>query len=246
MASQRLSVVTGGGRGIGRAIAERLRKDGSSVIIFEREAELVARLKRSGDTELTALQVDVSSEPEVRKALEDVGNRYGTLDVLVNNAGIADPHVPDLEQLSLDHWRRILDTNLTGMFLCTKYALPLLRRSNRASIVNIASTRALQSEPHTEAYAASKGGIVALTHALALSLGPKVRVNVVSPGWIDTSGKPESLRPVDHAQHPVGRVGTPDDIAAIVAFLVGEEAGFVTGQNFVVDGGMTRKMIYAE
>ncbi|MCU0897926.1 MAG: SDR family oxidoreductase, partial [Burkholderiales bacterium] len=115
------------------------------------------------------------------------------------------------------------------------------------------STRALQSEPNTEAYSASKGGLVALTHALAVSLGPAIRVNCVSPGWIDTSGwkkrsrrKQEALRPVDHAQHPAGRVGTPEDIAAMVLYLVSDGAAFVTGQNFVVDGGMTRKMIYTD
>jgi NAD(P)-dependent dehydrogenase (short-subunit alcohol dehydrogenase family) len=245
MTSTRVSIVTGGGRGIGRGIAKRLRADGSEVVVFERDAEAIADLQRAGDA-FTVLRVDVSSESDVSAAMREVTERFGRLDVLVNNAGIADPHVPDLEQLSLEHWLRILNTNLTGMFLCTKHALPLLRRSKRAAIVNLASTRALQSEPHTEAYAASKGGIVALTHALALSLGPAVRVNVVSPGWIDTSGKPESLRPIDHEQHPVGRVGTPEDVAALVAYLVGDEAGFVTGQNFVIDGGMTRKMIYAE
>jgi NAD(P)-dependent dehydrogenase (short-subunit alcohol dehydrogenase family) len=242
--TRRVSIVTGGGRGIGRAIAQRLRADGAEVIVFERDAAALAELERSA--ELTALRVDVSSEADVSGAMREVTDRHGRLDVLVNNAGIADPHVPDLEQLSLEHWRRILDTNLTGMFLCTKYALPLLRRAENAAVVNIASTRALQSEPHTEAYAASKGGIVAMTHALALSLGPRVRVNAVSPGWIDTSGKPELLRPVDHEQHPVGRVGKPEDVAALVAYLVSAEAGFVTGQNFVIDGGMTRKMIYAE
>jgi NAD(P)-dependent dehydrogenase (short-subunit alcohol dehydrogenase family) len=245
MTSSRVSIVTGGGRGIGRGIANRLRADGSQVVVFERDAEAIADLQRSGDT-FTALRVDVSSESDVIAAMREVTERFGRLDVLVNNAGIADPHVPDLEQLSLEHWLRILNTNLTGMFLCAKHALPLLRRAKQAAIVNVASTRALQSEPHTEAYAASKGGIVALTHALALSLGPTVRVNVVSPGWIDTSGKPESLRPIDHQQHPVGRVGTPEDVAALVAYLAGDEAGFVTGQNFVIDGGMTRKMIYAE
>ncbi|HET6338266.1 MAG TPA: glucose 1-dehydrogenase [Polyangiales bacterium] len=243
--TSRVSIVTGGGRGIGRGIANRLRADGSQVVVFERDAEAIADLQRSGDT-FTALRVDVSSESDVIAAMREVTERFGRLDVLVNNAGIADPHVPDLEQLSLEHWLRILNTNLTGMFLCTKHALPLLRRAKQAAIVNVASTRALQSEPHTEAYAASKGGIVALTHALALSLGPTVRVNVVSPGWIDTSGTPESLRPIDHQQHPVGRVGTPEDVAALVAYLAGDEAGFVTGQNFVIDGGMTRKMIYAE
>jgi NAD(P)-dependent dehydrogenase (short-subunit alcohol dehydrogenase family) len=131
-----------------------------------------------------------------------------------------------------------------------KHAAPHLRRAHGA-IVNIASTRALQSEPDTEAYSASKGGIVALTHALAASLGPAVRVNCVSPGWIDVSARqkarkrrPARLSRADHAQHLAGRVGTPEDVAALVAFLLGEEAGFITGQNFVCDGGMTRKMIY--
>src|SRR4028119_1518100 len=107
-----------------------------------------------------------------------------------------------------------------------------------------AATRARQSEPDTESYAASKGGLVALTHALAVSLGPDVRVNCISPGWIDTKG--EALRPDDHAQHPVGRVGRPEDVAALVAWLLGPESGFVTGAEFVLDGGMTRRMIYAE
>ena len=111
-------------------------------------------------------------------------------------------------------------------------------------MVNIASTRAYQSEPYGEAYAASKGGLLALTHALAISLGPEVRVNGIAPGWIDV--RDESLRPEDHTQHPVGRVGKAKDVAALVAFLISEDAGFVTGQTFVVDGGMTRKMIYEE
>jgi NAD(P)-dependent dehydrogenase (short-subunit alcohol dehydrogenase family) len=120
------------------------------------------------------------------------------------------------------------------------------------SIVNIASTRALQSEANTEAYSASKGGVVALTHALAVSLGPDIRVNCISPGWIAVDDWKKSarrkqpvLRPEDHAQHPVGRVGHPEDIAALAAYLISSKASFITGQNFVVDGGMTKKMIYA-
>jgi NAD(P)-dependent dehydrogenase (short-subunit alcohol dehydrogenase family) len=120
--------------------------------------------------------------------------------------------------------------------------VPHLRRT-RGAIVNIASTRALQSEPNTEAYSASKGGLVALTHALAISLGPRVRVNCVSPGWIETRESARHSR-AEHAQHPVGRIGRPEDVAEIVAFLLSDAAGFITGQNFIVDGGMTRKMIY--
>jgi NAD(P)-dependent dehydrogenase (short-subunit alcohol dehydrogenase family) len=122
-----------------------------------------------------------------------------------------------------------------------KHCAPHLRAA-RGAIVNIASTRALQSEPQTEAYAAAKGGLVALTHALAMSLGPRVRVNCISPGWIAH----QPVRKKDHAQHPVGRVGRDEDVAQMIAYLLSDAAGFVTGQNFVIDGGMTRKMIYAD
>ncbi|MDQ3233009.1 MAG: SDR family oxidoreductase, partial [Pseudobdellovibrionaceae bacterium] len=152
-------------------------------------------------------------------------------------------------ELSLKEWREILDTNLTSYFLFAKLCVESLKASH-GCIVNIASTRALQSEADTEAYATSKGGIVALTHALAISLGPDVRVNCISPGWIDTrdasTKKQEPLKPSDHQQHPAGRVGEPEDVAEFVHWLVDQQKGFITGQNFILDGGMTRKMIYEE
>jgi NAD(P)-dependent dehydrogenase (short-subunit alcohol dehydrogenase family) len=133
--------------------------------------------------------------------------------------------------------------------LLAKHCAPYLR-AHSGAIVNLASTRAGQSEPDTEAYAASKGGLLALTHALAISLGPEIRVNAVSPGWIDardpSARRAEPLTDADHAQHPAGRVGTVEDVAAMVAWLLSKNAGFVTGQEFVVDGGMTKKMIYSE
>jgi len=142
-----------------------------------------------------------------------------------------------------------LSVNLTGAFLVSRQCIVLLRDSGGA-IVNIASTRALQSEVNTEAYAASKGGLVALTHAMAVSLGPDVRVNAVSPGWIDTRMQSlqhsDPLRRVDHQQHAVGRVGQPEDIGELVAFLLSPAAGFITGQNLAADGGMSRQMIYRE
>jgi NAD(P)-dependent dehydrogenase (short-subunit alcohol dehydrogenase family) len=221
--------VTGGAQGIGKAVAEVLAGRGWQVA--------VADIQKS---DFFFVKTDVSREASVRACVRSVAKRFGRLDALVNNAGIADPHTGPLEKLELREWNRRIGVNLTGCFLMAKHATPHLRRA-RGAIVNIASTRALQSEPDTEAYAASKGGLVAFTHALAMSLGPQVRVNCISPGWI--AHQPVGKK--DHAQHPVGRVGRSGDIAALVAYLLSDAAGFVTGQNFVVDGGMTKKMIYA-
>jgi len=228
--TQKTVLVTGGARGIGNGTARLLAARGY----------LVAVADLDGRADLPFFRCDVSREPSVRACVRAVVREFGRLDALVNNAGLADPADPPVEKLPLKAWNRRIGVNLTGVFLMTKHCVPHLRRT-RGAIVNVASTRALQSEPDTEAYAASKGGVVALTHALAISLGPAVRVNCISPGWIAKGGR---LRRKDHAQHPVGRVGRPQDIGEMVAFLISEGAGFITGQNFVVDGGMTRKMIY--
>lgn len=221
------ALVTGGGRGIGRAVAARLAADGWHVTVADRDAD--------GPPGTTTTRCDVSDEAAVKALVAPLPR----LDALVCNAGFG--ITKPLAHLTLAEWNAVLATNLTSIFLLARAAEPLLRAA-KGAILTIASTRAHQSEPNTEAYAASKGGVVALTHALAASLAPDVRANCISPGWIHTKGPPPT--PEDHAQHWSGRVGTPDDIAAAAAFLLGPEAGFITGAELVIDGGMTRKMIY--
>jgi NAD(P)-dependent dehydrogenase (short-subunit alcohol dehydrogenase family) len=236
--SQKVALVSGGGHGIGAAIARRLIGQGYAAIIADIEP---ARREAAEALGARFFPADVGDEASVAALLRHVVERHGRLDALVCNAGIMIRK--PIADLSLAEWSRVMGTNLTSIFLLVRAAEALLRRS-MGSVVTIASTRARMSEPDTEAYAASKGGVVALTHALAISLGPEVRANCISPGWIDVRG--EKLSPRDHAQHPSGRVGTPDDIAALACWLLGPESGFVTGAEFVVDGGMTRKMIYAD
>jgi NAD(P)-dependent dehydrogenase (short-subunit alcohol dehydrogenase family) len=231
--SPSIALVTGGAHGIGAGIAAYLAAKGWRVV--------TADLNPAADAPGRHVVADVADEAAVAALVESISEQEGRLDALVCNAGIMIRK--PLEQLSLAEWQRVLGTNLTSGFLLARAAAKLLRQS-KGSIVNIASTRAHMSERDTEAYSATKGGLLALTHALAISLGPDIRVNCVSPGWIDVSG--EALRPEDHAQHPAGRVGTVRDVASLVAWLIGPDAGFVTGGEFVVDGGMTRKMIYAD
>jgi NAD(P)-dependent dehydrogenase (short-subunit alcohol dehydrogenase family) len=229
-------LVTGGARGIGRAIADRLVAGGARVFVLD-----VVTARSTDD--LRFVTCDVSRERAVARSVATAARWGGRLDGVINNAGLVETHTGPPELLDLATWRRFLDVNLTGAFLVAKHAIPALRAA-RGSIVNVASTRALQSEPDTIPYAATKGGLVALTHALAASVGPEIRVNCVSPGWIVTDPKAR-LSKKDHAQHLVGRAGVPDDVASLVAWLLSDEAGFVTGANYVIDGGMTRKLIYA-
>jgi NAD(P)-dependent dehydrogenase (short-subunit alcohol dehydrogenase family) len=250
MTQSKVSIVTGGGQGIGKAIAQRFMRDGMAVVLAETDEEAghatERELRETGTVRF--VHADVGNEADVQALMLTTVGDFGRLDVLINNAGIS--RNGPMTELNLQDWDRVLRVNLTGAFLCAKHAAPHLQRA-RGAIINIASTRALMSEPNTEAYSASKGGLIALTHALAISLGPTVRVNAISPGWIDVSawkkpGRAEQtmLRPEDHAQHPTGRVGRPDDVAGLAAYLVSDEASFITGQNFVIDGGMTHKMIY--
>ena len=233
--ASRVALISGGGKGIGAAIAARLSRDGWRVVVADREPDGTAP---AGGRYVVC---DVGDEAAVAALVDSIGTTEQRLDALICNAGfmIRKP----IADLSLGEWSSVLTTNLTSTFLLTRAAEGMLRVA-KGAIVTIASSRARMSEPNTKSYSASKGGLVALTHALAISLGPDVRVNCISPGWILTKGPEPTAE--EHAFHPVGRVGQADDIAALAAFLVGPESGFITGAEFVVDGGVTRKMIYPE
>jgi NAD(P)-dependent dehydrogenase (short-subunit alcohol dehydrogenase family) len=222
------AIVTGGAGLVGTGLCAALIEAGWEVASFD---------LKPGHEGARSVICDVGDEASVKAGFAELG--WETLDLLVNNAGIASPNRGPMAELSLADWRKVTDSHLTGAFLMSRAAIPLMNEGG--SIVHMVSTRAFMSEPDTEAYAASKGAMVALTHAMAISLGPKIRVNAVAPGWI-SDGK--GLSKADNAQHPVGRVGRPDDIAGAVLYLA--DAGFVTGQVLTVDGGMTKKIIYVK
>jgi len=247
--NNKVIVVTGGAQGIGRKIIKYFLTKKWKSVIWEIDSKAgVALANDLNHPDFLNVECNVAIEDEVEEAVRLTLERFGRIDVLVNNAAIMSNK--PLSALSLADWQKVIDVNLTGTFLCSKYCETELKR-NRGSIINICSTRAFQSECDTEAYSASKGGVFSLTHALAVSLGPGIRVNSISPGWIDQSeeqkngvANTELFTNEDHQQHPAGRIGKTDDIARLVWFLSQPENSFITAQNFVIDGGMTRKMIY--
>lgn len=252
MKMDKVAIVTGGAQGIGKCIAKTFLEKNVAVVILDSDKEAGKETEKEyapfGNIKFIA--TDIADEASVKAAIKFTVTQYGKISYLINNAGIMIRK--PIEKLSVKEWNQVIGINLTGAFLCAKHAAPFLKKE-RGAIVNLASTRAFMSEPNTESYSASKGGIMALTHALAISLGPKVRVNAISPGWIEVADwKKKSKRhtpkhsETDLSQHPVGRVGVPQDIAAMVWFLVSNESGFMTGSNVMIDGGMTHKMIYAE
>lgn len=241
-----VAVVTGGARGIGLCIAQQFIQNGLKVVIADSNAVMGKKAQKKLGPNAIFVTTDVSREQSVKKMIALTVRTFGQIDYVINNAAIAKNGI--VEKLAFADWKKVLDVNLSSAFLCAKYAARYLRKT-QGVIVNIASTRAIMSEANTEAYSASKAGLVGLTHSLAISLGPEIRVNCISPGWIDTRQFMEKptfppLTQADHVQHPAGRVGCPDDIAAMVLYLCSEAAAFITGQNFIIDGGMTKKMIY--
>ena len=220
----KVAVITGGAHGIGRAVADAFRREGASVYIID---------KQPGDWFVG----DVSDKKTLEQFAEAVVAKSGHVDYLINNAL---PVMKGIDECSWDEFSYALAVGVTAPFYLTKLLTP--RFAPGASVINISSSRDRMSQPQTESYTAAKGGIAALTHAMAVSLAGKARVNSISPGWIDTTGS--EITGADALQQPAGRVGKPEDIAEAVLFLCSEKAGFITGENICIDGGMTRLMIY--
>ena len=242
MVQAQVVIVTGASQGIGRGIAEAYIANGAQVVL----ADVNEKLGKEISEQLVGslfIKTDVRKESDIKKLMKETVKQFGRIDIIINNAGKSE--FKDLFDLSLDEWDDVINTNLRSVFLCSREAAVYMRKQESGgSIVNIASTRAIMSEPNSEAYAATKGGIVAITHALATSLSEhRITVNAISPGWIETEAY-NDLREIDHEQHLSRRVGKPSDIAKACMYLTDPQNDFVTGINLVVDGGMTRKMIY--
>lgn len=224
MFHDRVVVVTGGAMGIGRVIAEEFAKEGAHVCVI--------------DTLPNGYFVgDLGDQATLEAFAQKVISDYGRVDVLVNNAP---PAMRGLSECTYEAFNQALRVGVTAPFYLTKLFAPCFAPG--ASVINISSSRDRMSQPQTESYTAAKGGIAALTHALAVSLAGRVRVNSISPGWIDTSFA--QYEGPDAAQQPAGRVGHPLDIANMVLYLASDKAGFIAGENICIDGGMTRQMIY--
>lgn len=220
----KIAIVTGGAQGIGKCIAEEFKKNGAVVCVID---------KKPNDY----FTGDLAEEETLKRFAKQVIKDHGRVDYLINNAI---PLMKGISECSYEEFNYALRVGVTAPFFLTKLFLPYF--SSGAAIVNISSSRDRMSQPQTESYTAAKGGITALTHALAVSLAGKVRVNSISPGWIDNAYTVYSGP--DAVQHPAGRVGNPLDIANMVLYLCSDQAGFITGENICIDGGMTRQMIY--
>ena len=228
--SNKIAIITGGANGIGSKIVAEFKNAGATVCVIDRQKEPVpCDLYFCGD---------IADEDTLVEFADKVVGKFDSVDFLVNNACLSRGGI--ISGCGYDDFLYVQKVGVVAPYMLTKLFMPYFR--DDASIVNISSTRAFMSQPDTESYTAAKGGISALTHALAISLAGKVRVNSITPGWINTANN--NFTSADNDQHPVGRIGAPIDIAKIALFLCSRDSGFITGENITVDGGMTKLMIY--
>lgn len=240
--------ITGGANGIGQAIVKAFIKEGAQVAFCDIDQKVGEEICRELNNNVCFYALDVKDVSSLTAVISQIFTEWGDLDIIINNVGVG--NFAPLTETTVEDFDTVLSTNLRPVFVTSR--LWAIHRNHPEGkkqygrIINMASTRYLQSEPGSEGYAASKGGIIALTHALALSLSDyQITVNCISPGWIQNTGY-EQLKITDHIQHPSGRVGKPEDIARMCLFLCDPENDFINGQNIVIDGGMTKKMIYKE
>lgn len=224
MFNEKIVIVTGGANGIGRCIAEEFRTNGATVYVIDKQ-------------EGKHFVGDISRKEVLESFASEILSKHNKVDIIINNAL---PLMKGIDECSYEEFEYALAVGVTAPFYLVKLFIPHL--ADGASIINISSSRDRMSQPQTESYTAAKGGIAALTHALAVSLAGRARVNSISPGWIDTAHT--TYKGPDATQHPAGRVGNPHDIANMVLFLCSDKASFITGENICIDGGMTKQMIY--
>jgi len=242
----RICVITGAANGIGKCIAEMFLENGALVAFIDIDYENAGNLTARFPCNTMFFHGDIADESILCKFADEVIRRFEKVDYLVNNACISRKGI--LSNCCYDDFNYVLRVGVTAPYMLSKLFLPVF--SKDASIVNISSTRAFQSQADTESYTAAKGGITALTHALSVSLSGRVRVNSISPGWINTKvnyvldNLSFDFDEQDKKQHPAGRIGRTQDIANMVLYLCSEKAGFITGENITIDGGMSRQMIY--
>lgn len=244
-ASKPLAVISGTARdhGIGRECAKQFLEAGYKVVGLDNVPQEEPALQNA---DYDFRSTDITSGDQIKDLASHVKGQSNELQVLINNAGIADPYLPENPSEKIALWHKVIQTNLTGAFLLSEALLPHMI-PGRSSIIHMSSIRAKLSEPNSEAYGAAKAGLIGLTHAQAVSLAKKVRVNAVLPGWIYTMPNPEDLTSEDHDWHPAGRVGVTNDVAQLCLFLAdSKRSGFITGQEFVVDGGVGKKLVYPE
>lgn len=245
--NDKVVLVTGGANGIGKMISQQYLELGATVIIADRDEQngkaVTSRYEQKGHKAIF-YRIDLQDVSAIRDMFKECSNKFHKIDILINNAGKG--IFKSIYELTIEEWDEVINLNLRAAFVAAQEFAKYCRGNDYGRIINIASTRYLMSEPNSEAYAASKGGIVALTHALALSITAKnITVNAISPGWIANDNY-EMLTVNDHKQHPSQRVGKPEDISRACLFLTDDNNDFITGQNIVIDGGMTKKMIYIE